>query len=85
MDDERTIGSGGDGNGVTTDRRELSKTILELAAFGERVKAFAERLYETTGDGTSAEFLIGAKQLGEFILSAGDLRADLRWRAMKRK
>jgi len=86
VSDERNNGDGG-GNGVrvSVDRKQLSQVILELSAFGQRLVAVAERLYEITGDGKGSEYLAIARILGEdFIPSAKALVLDLRDRAARK-
>ena len=78
---------GGGGNGrVNPDRKQLAQVILELAAFGQRLTAVAERLYEITGDGKGSEFLAIARILNEDLIPAAkSLVLDLRDRAARKE
>jgi hypothetical protein len=60
--------------------RFSNSPLLESAS-----RSVAERLYEVTGSGEGSEYLAIAKEIGHIILALGDLRADLRHRALRKE
>lgn len=80
--DDKTIGTAR----ISPERRHLAQVILDVAAFSQRLGAFAEKLLETTGDDRGSLLLAAASELeSAFIPAAHDIVLGLRARAASKE